>query len=126
MNTKFIEATDGTEFNHGKFLIGRFTEEEWAVRSAFRDSPLLKNTCGWTVDHILVLDIQTGEGFITLPRGLATADLNEKHQVWVCPMFEPFLTWLYTQDTTNLDMLPSSVNLGNVPTDLRGYRRQRK
>jgi len=58
-------------------------------------------------------------------QGVASADLN-KHQIWVCPMFEPFLNWLYKQDVSDLDQLPSLVDLGDVPTALFGYRRKGK
>lgn len=98
MQTKFIEATDGGGFNWGKFAVCRFTD-------------------------IVVLDLQTCEGAIFSPGGYAKNDLNGKHQIWVCPMYEPFLTWLYTQDLSDLDALPSLVDLGDVPTAMRGYRR---
>lgn len=127
MTSKFIEAHDVTQFNWGKFAVCRFTAEEWQRRS---EVDLLTNrglldVVGWTPDHLLVLDLQTGEGAIFKPRGYAVADLN-KHQVWVCPMFEPFLTWLYLQDLSDLDKLPALVDLGDVPIDMRGYRRQGK
>jgi hypothetical protein len=45
--------------------------------------------------------------------------------VWVCPMFEPFLEWLYTQDTSVLERLPTVVELPEAPAAaaLAGYRR---
>lgn len=125
MIAKFIEATDATEFNWGKFALIRFGEKEWAYRSAMNDLPLLA-TRGWSHHHIYVMDIQTGEGAYFYPHGLASADLNDSHQIWVCPMFEPFLEWLYKQDLTDLEALPSVVNLGKVPTALKGHRRVRK
>lgn len=76
--------------------------------------------------HLIVFDLQTGEErAFFLPGGLASADLNGKHQIWVCPMFEPFLAWLYKQDTSDLSALPALVNLGDVPISMRGYRRNR-
>src|SRR6266568_9619596 len=77
---------------------------------------------GWTSDHLLVLDLQTGEGAIFRPGGSARADLNEKHQVWVCPLFEPFMEWLYKQDTPDLTALPDQVEL-DAPGAPFGYRR---
>jgi hypothetical protein len=127
VKTKFIEATDATRFNWGKFMICRF-DDEWTYRSALpeaHESRLLIR-CGWSADHLLVVDVQTGEGAIFFPPGSASDDLNDKHQIWVCPMFEPFLNWLYLQDVTDLDALPALVNLGNVPTSFSGYRRTRK
>lgn len=128
MITKFIEAHDATKFNWGKFMVCRFTNDEWFYRSAVaaddgRHQRLLFGR-GWTLAHLLVLDLQTGEGAIFMPGGLATADLNRKHKIWVCPLFEPFLTWLYTQDTHDLDALPNVVNLGDVPVSMHGYRRK--
>jgi hypothetical protein len=73
-----------------------------------------------------VLDLQTGEGVVLRPGGNAKADLDE-HRVWVCPMFEPFLVWLYKQpDPRKLYELPDVVTLGEAeaPSDLRGYRRE--
>ncbi len=124
MKTKFIEATDATEFNWGKFAVCRFEPEEWMRRTAVDNSYMLAGR-GWDRHTVLVLDLQTGEGAMFRPGGYAHADLNTKHQVWVCPMFEPFLTWLYAQDLSDLDKLPALVNLGDVPTDMRGYRRTR-
>jgi len=122
---QFIEAHDGSDFNWGKFAIGRFTHEEWAYRSALDPTSFctLLRGRGWDERHVLVLDLQTGEGSIFLPGGLASHDLNNKHKLWVCPMFEPFLTWLYKQDLSDLTKLPAVVNLGDVPTAMYGYRR---
>jgi hypothetical protein len=126
-----IEATQDAAagFNHGKFMLGRFDEEEWAQVSridtrmlGFRPPPLLSGSCGWTPDHLLVMDLQTGEGAIFRPGGMAVADL-EKHRVWVCPMFEPFLEWLYRQDLGDLDGLPYLVELPDAPAAMAGYRR---
>lgn len=121
MKTKFIEATDASEFNWGKFAICRFDQEEWSRRSAMIDELQLHHR-GWTPDNILFLDLQTGEGVILRPGGYVPADLA-KHAIWICPMAQPFLEWLYRQDLTDLDALPAKVNLGKVPTALSGYRR---
>ena len=83
--------------------------------------PLLPSR-GWTPKHMLVLDLQTGEGSIFYPGGLAVADL-EKHKVWVCPLFQPFLEWLYTRNLTDIDKLPALVELPNAPGAVYGYRR---
>lgn len=116
-------AIDATEFNHGKFLVGRWTDEEWATRGQIdARHPLLLPSIGHNRRDVLVLDLQTCEGAIFTPGGVASSDLN-KHKVWVCPMYEPFLAWLYRQDLTDLAALPSMVNLGDVPTSMHGYRR---
>lgn len=124
MKIHFIEAHDATEFNWGKFLLGKMDDAEWSYQSQVSQTPLLAGR-GWSKDHLWILDLQTGEGFYCRPGGLAVADL-EKHKVWVCPMFEPFLVWLYQQDLSDISKLPSVVNLGNVPTALQGYRRKGK
>lgn len=127
MKTKFVEVTDETSFNWGKMLVGRFDQDEWHRRSEMMfatdgSETSLLGTRGWSREHIIVLDLETGEGCIFRPGGLASADLT-KHRVWVCPMFEPFLGWLYKQDLSDLEKIPSKVNLGKVPTAMAGYRR---
>ncbi len=100
MQVKFIEATDRTEFNWGKFMVSRFSPEEREYESQISPGNSLLRACGWHSLHILVTDLQTGEGAVFFPFGVASADLST-HQIWVCPMFEPFLTWLYEQSHTH-------------------------
>lgn len=119
METKIIEATNGPR-NWGKFMVCRF-DGEWSHRSAVDGLPLLRAR-GWAPDNVTVLDLQTGEGAIFRPGGLASADL-QKHRVWVCPLFEPFLGWLYQQDLTDLQALPDLVDLPDAPFEWAGYRR---
>lgn len=139
METVFIEATNTRSggVNWGKFLIGRFTPEEWSRSSTVTDDyrrstgsislaqeigrPLL-GQIGWSSYHITVMDLQTGEGAIFRPGGLASADLN-KHRIHVCVLFEDFLTWLYHQDLSDLQALPRVVNL-DTESALYGYRRK--
>lgn len=127
MNTRFIEAT--SPGNWGKFLLGRFTQAEWARSSLVAgdaDHALLRLR-GWSPHHLLVVDLETGEGamFAPSPSASPTADL-EKHAIWVCPLFEPFLTWLYQQDLRDLETLPDVVELPNAPFAFAGYRRPGK
>jgi hypothetical protein len=77
---------------------------------------------GKNPDAVLVHDLETNEGAFFRPGGLASADL-QKHRIWVCPLFEPFLAWLYLQDLRDLNALPSLVHLPDVPFDFAGYRR---
>jgi hypothetical protein len=123
METKFIDATNG-KLNWGKFMLGRFTPEEWARRSTVDGGPMLGGR-GWDRRHLLVLDLQTGEGAVFSPGGSARADLN-KHKIWVCPLYEPFLTWLYKQDLADLSALPDEVSftLAEAPFAMAGYRRE--
>ena len=68
------------------------------------------------------LRLQTGEGAMFRPGGSPAADLD-KHAVWVCPLFQPFLAWLYEQDLTDLDALPAHVELPDAEFAFAGYRR---
>ena len=128
MQVKIIEATnEGVGgMNWGKFMLGRFTPEEWAYQSIVSPGRSLLSTVGWDRRHLLVVNLQTGEGSIFRPGGSAQANLNDKHQIWVCPMFEPFLIWLYEQDLTDLDKLPSLVEIKDPRSALAGHRRKRK
>jgi len=78
---------------------------------------------GWTKEHLIVFDLETGEGAAFRPGGLAAADL-ERHRIHVCPLFEPFLEWLYKQDLSDLGRLPSRVKLVGPDLELSGRRRQ--
>ncbi len=122
MESKFIEVTNGT-LNWGKFLLLRF-DTEWAQQSAVPgvNSGLLRSI-GWNHQLIYVLDMQTREGAAFVPGGCVKADLD-KHRIWVCPMYEPFLEWLYKQPAGRLCDLPDHVDLPDAPFAMAGYRRK--
>lgn len=107
MTTRCFECQNG--FNWGKFLIGLF-DQEWSVLSQVDSGPLLHRR-GWTDRHILILDLQTGESAIFSHGGLAVADLTKK-AIWVCPMFLPFLEWVYRQDLKKFDEWPTLIEVG--------------
>jgi hypothetical protein len=125
MITKLVELTD--LFNWGKFMACRFDEKEWAARSRVDGLPLLSHR-GWTPQHVFVIDLQTGEGGMFFPAGHAKSDL-EKHRIWVCPMFEVFLGWLYDHPKHWKDIatLPDLIELSSEETRghnaLYGHRR---
>ena len=121
MKTKLVEVTNGP-LNWGKFLVGRF-DGEWSRDSMVAKGQTLLSTIGWSPEHILVLDLQTGEGAVFKPGGLPSYDLN-KHRVWVCPLFEPMLTWLYKQDLSDIAKLPDLVDLKDAPFAMSGFRRE--
>jgi hypothetical protein len=132
MRTALVEAVSA-QGNWGKFLVGEFDDEELGRRTVVEENagaagwrPSLLLTTGWGHDHRLVLDLATGEGaiFLVSPRGYVKADL-EKHRVWVCPLFEPFLQWLYDhwQAPYDVAVLPQEVRLDH-PLELRGHRRR--
>jgi len=117
MKIKLIEVTNGPQ-NWGKFLLGRF-DDEWEYKSVIDGRSIIGGR-GWDRDTLLVLDLQTGEGALFRPGGLASADLN-KHKIWVCPMYEPFLTWLWAQK--NPFDIPAHVDLPEAEFQMAGYRR---
>ena len=122
MQVKLIEASNGG--NWGKFAVCRWDAAEWAIASSLPDASggSLLRRIGTSPEAVWVLDLQTREGASFQPGGLASADL-EKHRVWVCPMFHPFLEWLYAQDLTDLAALPAYVDLPDAPFAFAGYRR---
>lgn len=124
MKVKIIEASQDIKvgFNWGKFLVGQF-DSEWQAQSVIGHSAVLRE-CGWGPDHRLVMDLQTGEGAIFRPGpGRSPYHDLQKHQIWVCVLFEDFLTWLYDQDLSDIEQLPSELNLPQAATGLVGYRR---
>lgn len=113
----------GIPLNWGKFLVG-VPDIEWTVRSEVDPNnpyPLL-DQIGWQPLEIWVCDLQTREGAFFNPCGNARADL-ERHRIWVCPLFEMFLTWLYAQNIETLHLLPRIVELPDAQFSINGYRR---
>ncbi len=129
MITKIIEACQNKNAaaNWGKFMVMLPDETEWSRRSEIdTKSPLpLLHQIGWDRRHIWVLDLQTGEGACFPHGGRAKNDLD-KHRIWVCPLFEPFLAWLYRQPLSELASLPALVELPDAEFALYGYRREGK
>lgn len=128
MKTAIIEAVQRREAsgNWGKFLVGIPDDDEWghpSEVSAQDPRPLLAQL-GWDRRHIWVLDLSIGEGAFFRHGGSAHADLD-KHKIYVCPLFEPFLEWLYRQPLRDVMTLrlPDLVELPDAPPDLWGYRR---
>lgn len=131
MKTYMFEAQHGPGLgNWGKFMVGVLDEGELAYQSQV-DPPArsLLDACGWDTRHrVWVFDLQTGEGCYVKLGGYAHADL-EKHRVWVCPLFEPWLAWLYEQvlehggDLGCIPGLPRLVDLPDAAFAFAGYRR---
>lgn len=122
MQTKLVEVTNGPR-NWGKFLLGRF-DTEWDYISKVDEGRPLLRAIGWRgqIHPLLILDLQTGEGalFSIFKTANAAADL-QKHRIWVCPMFEPFLVWLYSQPDPWA--IPDYVDLPDAEFQFQGYRR---
>src|ERR1700735_3880157 len=95
MRTKLIEVTQAVDGgkNWGKIMVCQL-DWEWAALSVISPPYPLLRQCGWGGSELLIVDMQTGEGALFRPPGSARADLA-KHEVWVCPMFEPALEWIY-------------------------------
>lgn len=121
MKTHFIEVTN-REQNWGKFLLIQF-DSEWEYDSQMSPGRPLLRQIGFNPNAIWVLDLQTCEGAAFVPGGLASADLH-KHRVWVCPMFEPFLNWLYQQKIKSIEELPGTLDLEDAEFAMWGYRRE--
>lgn len=126
MKTYHFEARQGPHGpNWGKFMIG-IPGGEWAWQSEVEPGFPLLRTLGWGPEHIWICDLQTGEGFFIRPGGSAHADL-EKHAVWCCPLFEPWLEWLYGRlretGIEGIADLPRVVDLPDAEFAFAGYRR---
>lgn len=123
MRTYLFEATNG--FNWGKFCVGVMDHEwQWRSRVDTDDRRRLLAGRGWDDQHIWVMDLATGEGALFRHGGHAGRDLD-KHKIWVCPLFEPFLEWFYKQDLGKLDELCAAVvQLPDAPSSLYGSRRR--
>lgn len=130
MRTRIVEAVQSKDRpgNWGKFLVGAF-DEEWAYESRVGPgrAPLLRSCGWWGPERLWVLDLQTGEGAYFGLGGSASADLR-RNAIWVCPLYEPFLEWLYQQHREgggrlDLDDLPDVVELPDAEFALYGHRR---
>lgn len=130
MHCQIVEYTNG--FNWGKFIVGQPDEKEWARLSLLPDpssgfTPLLQQI-GQGPNDLWILDLQTCEGAMFRPDGNAKADLD-KHQIWVCPMYEVFLGWLYShpEHWDDVRTIPSLIEDTSpecmASSGMRGYRR---
>lgn len=126
MHSKIIEAVGS--LNWGRFMVSRFTQEERSHLSSQSKLPVIQPFL-WSQDCLHVLDLVTGEGaiFNQLRRGQPLHELEHKHQIWVCPLYPVFLTWLSQQDLSDLDKLQDTVYFKNGEDErhaaLYGYRR---
>ena len=114
MKTKIIEASDTTQFNWGKFLVGRF-DQEWERRSKVGLEVSVIRSQGWGPEHIMVMDLSVGHAAVFLPRpnGAPIVDVEDTG-IYFCPLFRGFMEWLYLQDLVDLDSLPDYVELEPV------------
>jgi hypothetical protein len=110
MKTHIIEVTNASEFKWGKFMLMQF-DSEWEYRSKLPEAG----------SYPLLRAIGVGRD-----GAMPSADL-QKHRIWVCPMYEPFLEWLYQQDLSDVAKLPHLVTLGpeaDRHCAMQGYRRE--
>jgi len=118
MQTKIIEAQDSSHSLWGRFLVGRF-DNEWSrcSRSAvmgFDSLPVLSGM-GWNQRHLLVMDLSVGHGALFDLADSGPVDF-EHRGVYFGPLFKDFMTWLYAQDTSDLDGLPDELELERPTT----------
>lgn len=118
MDVHFVEATNGPQ-NWGKFAVCRFTDDEWKVLSQVDGRPLLAGR-GWSREHTLIVDLQTGEGAF-FPEWVHKSDLD-KHAIWVCPMFEHALLKILAGDHDPMKTEPL-IDFPDAPFEYAGYRR---
>jgi hypothetical protein len=136
MITQFIEATNFYDggLNWGKFLLCKFDDRDWSYQATEADGALLSVMPGgresWNPEtSIFVVDLQTGEGSRFDLRTEPVAQL-ERHKIWVCPLFEPFLKWLF-REIQSRPPGPGRFELTTLPavakfpasSALAGYRR---
>lgn len=119
MRTKLVEATQSPAFNWGKFMLLQFDYDDAQYQSQISKHQRLLAAVGYQGDlkvWLWVLDLQTGEGavFPVLNNGLLEYDIKE-HQIRVCPMYKPFLEWLYANFNGNLEDIPSIVEVQGLP-----------
>jgi len=128
VKTYIFEATQrrGVGPNHGKFMVATFEEHEWAQRCILDGDQGLDRSlvarCGWSRQHVWVMDLQTGEGACFRHGGFAKADLD-RHKIHVCVLYEAFLAWLYQQSLDTLSEQSALVTLPDVEPAMYGYRR---
>jgi hypothetical protein len=135
MKTMFLEAGHGPAApgNWGKFMIARYEPHELTEPTRYpgcEGRQGIVNQRGWAGDHFWVLDLVTGEGVRFHVGAVPEIDAHnalEEHPVWVCPLFEPMLVWLFKfvggRPETWWDELPRTIDLPDAPFQLYGYRR---
>lgn len=72
----------------------------------------------------MVRDKLGREGCLVAPWlcGDAHTDL-QRHKVWVCPLFEPFIAWLYARGDVDPMTIPAHVDIPDAAFALAGHRR---
>lgn len=134
MISHYIETYN--DLNWGKFVLLRHDPEDLARKSAlpgYTNTYLLAGR-KFDGDGTFVLDLQTGEGAVFYFQSPADVQytLNHKHQIWVCPMYEPFICWLaenypeLQRGGGDITKLPDVVELSMAPQAMSGYRRTRQ
>lgn len=130
MRRQFIEVSD--DMNWGKMELQQLEPSDMEVMSLVKaGAPLLtaietqRRSSADPLKQVRIWDLQTGEGAVFTPaRGEDPKAQLDQHRVWVCPLFLPFVRWLFRQDCTDITALPRLVEFpeGDV-CHLQGYRR---
>ena len=107
MKTRIIEATSDQIF-WSTFLVGVFDMER-RYKSCVDGSMVLRS---YSPRDIFILDIQTREGAVFAPHGLADVDI-ERTAIYTGPLFKAFLHWIRAQfrEGLSLNDLPKHVEV---------------
>lgn len=113
MKTKVIEVEEPVPGFWCKFMIGVFTDE-WGHRPVV-DAPEYEATSllrqlGWSRDHYLILDLESGQGAI-FHRGSHPEWDERTKGLSRNPMLVPLWKWLQTQDLDRIQDFPDKVTL---------------
>jgi len=122
MRLYLFEASSGWAKNYGTFAVGRLGSEELRQESAYYPGSSALGQRKYDERKLWAMDMVTCEGAAFDPKADLVSQL-ERHQIWVCVLYEPFLRWLGQQDLRDLSILPRKVDLPDVPPALVGYRR---
>lgn len=120
MISRFIEASHGDGGNYGKFIVLRFDKRESQIKTRLpghTGHPLFTFAGARKLNPktTFVFDLQTGEGaaFYIGDKGGARIALSQR-DIWVCPLYLPFLNWLWGQDMSDITKLPRYVDLSGA------------
>lgn len=125
MRTYLFEtiASPRTPKNWGSFMVCVPDEIEWAWQSHVSTSlmPALAEF-GWTPEHVIVMDMKTGEAAFFRPGDREAAEDLTLHRIYRSPQLGLFLTWLYGQDIAHLYQQPAVIEVEDCTFALEGWR----
>jgi hypothetical protein len=130
VKSKFLEVTN--KANWAKLQLLQWEPSDLARPSLVQKGKVLLNAVqvrrGDAADPltaVFVRDLQTQEGceFYPSPEADCKTQLD-MHRVWVCPLFYPFVSWLFANYQGDVTSLPDLVELADSKKqEYQGYRR---